>query len=179
MTSGSSPHHKGTRHRFSALAKRVSRRMIGAFSALGLCLGLLSADLYAGSAVITDKQIQARLALMRQQKEALLSLSEMMAGRRVFTPQTAKAARRVLMNNTRKIPKRFAKQRMDPNSYARPEIWVQWQDFEARAEVARQAAKQISANSVNGLRRSLPTMIRACHSCHQTYRTTPNQAITH
>lgn len=159
--------------------KRTCRQLIGAFSALCLCLGLLSADLYAGSAVIADKHIRARLTLMRQQKEALLSLSDMMAGRRVFTAQTAKAARRVLIENTRKIPKHFAKQRMDPNSHARPEIWARWANFETRAEAARQAAKQINASSVNGLRRSLPTMIQACHSCHETYRTTPNRAITH
>ncbi|OIQ36536.1 MAG: hypothetical protein BM558_13800 [Roseobacter sp. MedPE-SW] len=163
------------------MARPRQRRfhIFAALSVLGLCLGLLSADLNAGSAVITDKDIRARLALMREQKAALLTLSDMMAGRRIFHPKPAKAARRVLIENTRKIPRYFAKQQMEANSHAEPEIWTRWQDFETRAQAARQAAKQINAGSVNGLRRSLPAMVQACHNCHQTYRTTPNRAITH
>lgn len=163
-------------------AARRGHRRIQLFAGLGLvglCLGMLSADLNAGSAIITDKDIRARLALMREQKAALLTLSDMMAGRRTFYPKTAKAARRVLIENTRKIPRHFAKQRIEPNSHAQPEIWTRWQDFETRAQAARQAAKQINVGSVNGLRRSLPAMVQACHSCHQTYRATPNRAITH
>jgi len=163
----------------SAHPRWISHRVIGALTALCLSLAMLSADLYAGSAVITDKHIRARLALMRGQKAALLTLSDMTTGRSTFTPQRARAARRVLIENTRKIPKRFAKQRLESNSHARPEIWARWQDFETRAEAARQAAKQINTNSISGLRRSLPTMMQACHSCHQTYRTMPNRAITH
>lgn len=163
-------------HRFPLCIRRRDLSLISA-----LCLGLAahSTDLKAGNAVISDTHVHARMILMRAQKDALLTLSDMMAGRRVFVPKTARAARRVLMENTRRIPKSFAKQRMETNSHARPEIWTHWQDFEARASAARQAARQISASSLQGLRRSLPTMVEACHSCHQSYRRVPNRAITH
>lgn len=159
--------------------RRIVLSRQGAVCIFCLSFGVLGAELTAGSAVITDKHIQARLTLMRAQKDALLTLSDMVAGRRVFEPKTARAARRVLMENARRIPKVFARQRMEVNSHARPEIWTRWQDFEARASKARQAAKQISAGSMKGLRRSLPPLVEACHSCHQSYRTTPNRAITH
>lgn len=174
-----STHRPIWRQVISQSQSRIFQRQTSALSALFLCLVMLAADLNADSAVISDSHIRARLELMRAQKDALLSLSDMMAGRRVFTAKSAKAARRVLMANTRAIPKHFAKHRMETNSHARPEIWSQWQDFENRARAARRAAKQISAGSVAGLRRSLPTMVQACHSCHQSYRTTPNPAITH
>ncbi|WP_122072150.1 cytochrome c [Pseudophaeobacter sp. EL27] len=172
-------HRQRERRKSPARPRWISHRVIGALTALCLSLVMLSADLYAGSAVITDKHIRARLALMRDQKAALLTLSDMSAGRRTFTPQRARAARRVLIENTRKIPRHFAKERLENNSHARPEIWAHWQDFETRAEAARQAAKQINASSISGLRRSLPTMMQACQSCHQIYRTVPNRAITH
>ncbi|MEP4035331.1 cytochrome c [Pseudophaeobacter sp.] len=179
MTSRFNTRPQRTYRKSSARLRWVSDRFIGALTALCLGLMMLSADLYAGSAVITDKHIRARLALMRDQKAALLTLSDMSAGRRTFTPQRARAARRVLIENTRKIPKHFAKQRLESNSHARPEIWAHWQDFETRAEAARQAAKQINASSISGLRRSLPAVMQACHSCHQIYRKVPNRAITH
>ncbi|MEP2718795.1 cytochrome c [Pseudophaeobacter sp.] len=155
------------------------RQLAASASSLCLCLILLSAELSAGSAVFTDKHVQERVTLMQGQKAALTILGEMVAGRRNYDLAAAKAARRSLMASTRKIPKRFSKHRMEPNSHARPEIWTRWQDFTQRAETARLAAKQINAGSLTGLRRSVPAMVQACHSCHQSYRGTPNRAITH
>lgn len=173
------PVQQHSRRRVSLHLKRSGLSLVGALALLCLSLAMFSADLKAGSAVISDDHIRTRLALMRAQKDALLTLSDMAAGRRIFEPKAARSARRVLIGQTRRIPKVFARQRMEVNSHARPEIWVNWQDFEARAAEARRAAKQISAGSMKGLHRSLPAMVEACHSCHQNYRTTPNRAITH
>ncbi|MCD9149317.1 c-type cytochrome [Pseudophaeobacter flagellatus] len=162
-----------------ALHRLALRPIGGLVSALALCLLMLAADLNAGSAIITDKHVRDRLTLMQGQKAALTTLGDMIAGRRTFSPAQARAARRSLISSTRKITKRFKKQRMEPNSHARPEIWSRWQDFTQRAETAQIAAKQLNVGSLNGLRRSIPAMMQACHSCHQSYRRTPNQAVTH
>lgn len=159
------------------IAQRLT--LLGAPAVLCLSLGLSGAGLQAGSATISDEHIRMRLALMRAQKEALQVLSDMMAGRRVYVAKTARAARRELVASSSRISRAFALQRMEVNSHARTEIWTRWQDFEARAAAARQAAKQISPGSLQGLRRSLPAMVEACHSCHKSYRTRPNRAITH
>jgi cytochrome c556 len=161
------------------LFSRLSRRLTGAFCALCLGLLVLTSQLDAGSAIITDRHVQGRITLMTGQKAALITLSDMVAGRTPYNAASARAARRALISATGSIPKRFRKQRMEPNSHARPEIWLQWTDFKQRAETARLMAKEINSRSVTGLRRTIPPMIEACHSCHQTYRGTPNRAITH
>lgn len=147
---------------------------------LGFMLVTLNATaLDAGSAVIEDRHVKERRSLMQGQKAALNTLSDMIAGRILFDASLAREARRNLIAATGKIPRRFRKHRMAPNSHARPEIWTRWQDFEQRADTAQLAARQISSRSLASLRRSLPAMMQACQSCHQSYRRTPNRAITH
>lgn len=148
------------------------------FAALVLTLGIFGVGLQA-SGQITDKHVKDRVTLMTSQKAALTLLSDMVAGRTVFDAPRAKAARRTLIGTTGRIAKRFKKQRRDPNSHARTEIWQHWDDFEHRAETARQSAKQINSKSLSGLRRTVPAMMQACFSCHQTYRSTPNAFVTH
>lgn len=160
-------------------AIRSGLRLIAPCLALLLALSLLGTQLDAGSAVITDRYVKDRRALMQGQKAALTTLSDMVAGRTLFDARLAKAARRDLISSTGRIAKRFRKHRMEPNSHARPEIWTQWQDFGQRADTARLTAKQINSRSLAGLRRSLPAMMQACQSCHQSYRRYPNRAITH
>ncbi|MDE4133457.1 cytochrome c [Phaeobacter sp. QD34_3] len=145
---------------------------------LVLILALVGAQLDA-AAPIADKHVKRRVELMATQKAALTTLADMMAGRIVFDASKAKAARRTLIKSTGDIRKRFKKPRMDPNSHARPLIWQQWRDFETRAARAKDAAKGLSAHTMNGLLRTVPNMMQACLSCHETYRDTPNDFITH
>ncbi len=143
-----------------------------------LIFALIGAQLDA-AAPIGDKHVKRRVELMATQKAALTTLVDMMAGRTVFNAAKARTARRTLVKSTGTIRKRFKKPRMDPNSHARPLIWQQWDDFENRAEDARDAAKQLSTHTLNGLLRTVPNMVQACLSCHETYRITPNDFITH
>lgn len=145
---------------------------------LVLILALVGAQLDA-AAPITDKHVKKRVELMTGQKAAITTLADMMAGRMVFNAAKARSARRSLIKSTGDIRKRFKKPRMDPNSHARPLVWQQWEDFETRAARAEDAAKQISAYTLNGLLRTVPNMVQACLSCHETYRDTPNDFITH
>lgn len=149
-----------------------------ALAGLVLILGVVGADLQA-SGEINDKHVKQRVTLMTLQKASLTVLSDMVAGRMVFDASQAKAARRALINSTGNIVKRFKKPRMDPNSHARPEVWMHWDDFEQRAQFARQSAKQLNSKSLAGLRRTMPAMMQACFSCHQSYRRAPNVFVTH
>lgn len=149
-----------------------------AIAAFFVIAAIFGGSLQAGGQ-ITDKHVRERVTLMGMQKTALTTLSDMVAGRMVFDATRAKTARRTLINATGNIPSYFKKHRMDPNSHARPDIWIHWDDFAQRAETARQSAKALSTRSLNGLRRTMPAMMQACHSCHQTYRNNPNVFITH
>lgn len=141
-------------------------------------LGPWATDL-AAQAPISDRHVKKRVTLMNTNKAALAILSDMMAGRIVFDSAKARDARKALIQSTKSIPKRFRKARMDPNSHAKPAIWTHWDDFTFRAEAAEDAARQLNTRSLAGLRRTLPNMMQACLSCHQTYRRSPNEFITH
>ncbi len=158
--------------------------MIRPTPALALILGLvltlmISAPATTGTPHIADKHIQKRIALMNSQKNALTALTDMSAGRIPLDRQNARKTRRFLIATTASIPKRFRKRRFDPNAHARPEIWTNWKDFELRAKRAEAAAKGLKTRSLDGLRRTLPDLIQACHSCHETYRAHVNEFITH
>ncbi|OED46790.1 c-type cytochrome [Leisingera sp. S232] len=126
-----------------------------------------------------SKQVTRRITLMTTQKAAMDVLTSMMAGRTAFDRDTAQTARRQLIKTTGSIRKRFKKHRMDPRTNARPQIWTAWDDFKARAETTRAAARDLNTWSLPGLRRTLPSLMQSCLSCHKTYRRAPNSFITH
>ncbi|WP_417475885.1 c-type cytochrome [Leisingera sp.] len=123
--------------------------------------------------------VSQRIALMSAQKAAMEVLTGMTTGRTGFDRRKARNARRQLIRSTAAIPRRFRKQHLDPASHARPTIWPSWQDFKIRATRAEKAARALNTRSLTGLRRTLPTLMQSCLSCHQTYRETPNRFITH
>lgn len=145
-----------------------------------LILGLAA----AGSALTAterrmDKHVRARIELMTMQKAAMITLGDMAAGRTAFDAGTARSARRTLIKTTGAIRKAFRKERMDPESNALPALWRYWDDFEQRAGTAGNAARDLNAASLAGLRRTLPGLLHACLSCHETYRATPKEFTTH
>lgn len=127
----------------------------------------------------TSKHVTNRIALMTSQKAAMDVLTGMMAGRSYFDRNKARAARKQLIRSTGSIRKHFKKPRLDPRSNARPLIWHSWKDFKARAEGAEAAARNLNTRSLTGLRRTLPSLMQSCLSCHETYRNTPNSFTTH
>ncbi|WP_245596866.1 MULTISPECIES: c-type cytochrome [Leisingera] len=126
-----------------------------------------------------SKHVTRRMALMTSQKAAMDVLAGMMAGRTYFDRDKARTARRQLIRSTGTIRKHFKKPQLDPRSHARPLIWHAWKDFKARADTAEAAARNLSTRSLPALRRTLPSLMQSCLSCHETYRNTPNSFTTH
>ncbi|UWQ29015.1 cytochrome c [Leisingera sp. M523] len=127
----------------------------------------------------TSKHVTRRMALMTSQKAAMDVLTSMMAGRTYFDRDRARAARRQLIRSTGTIRKHFKKPQLDPRSHARPLIWHAWKDFKTRADTAETAARNLSTRSLPALRRTLPSLMQSCLSCHETYRNAPNSFTTH
>lgn len=62
---------------------------------------------------------------------------------------------------------------MQPPTDARPEIWKNWADFEARAKAAEVASESLAATDVNDAA-AMSSRVRAisesCSGCHERYR---------
>lgn len=138
-----------------------------------LLLGLLATGLLAQSGQIsrvTDSHVRDRMEAMNRNNAALTVLSDMMGARAFFDRARAREARRTLISTTGRIPSLFRKERGDPLSHARPDIWVNWDDFKARAKAAQRAARAVDTGSLPRLRKSLPQLVQACLACHHSYR---------
>jgi cytochrome c556 len=119
---------------------------------------------------VTDRHVRDRMEAMNQNNAALTTLSDMMGARAIFDRTRAREARRTLIRTTGRIPSLFRKERSDPLSHARPEIWVNWDDFKSHARAAQRAARDLDTGSLPRLRKSLPPLIQTCLACHRAYR---------
>jgi len=134
-----------------------------------LILGLLTTASLAQNGV-TNRGVLERMTTMGIARTAVEKLADMMAGRVRFDRKVARAARRELIDALDQIPKVFRKPHSDRLSRASPNIWINWRDFETRAESAERAARRIRINRLGVLRKTLPDMLSACLNCHRTYR---------
>ena len=140
-----------------------------------IVMGLLATILTTASLAqngVTNRGVLKRMITMGIAKTAVGTLAKMMAGRIRFDRKVARAARKELINATQLIPKLFRKPHGDPLSRASLKIWVSWDDFVIRAETAERAARRLRIERLEVLRKTLPDMLNACLSCHQTYRIT-------
>ena len=73
------------------------------------------------------------------------------------------------------IPGLFPPGSMAPGSRARPEIWANKADFDARAADLRDAARQLSAIAATGDKAAFAAQVSVvqarCAACHDKYRT--------
>lgn len=142
---------------------------IATLCVLLLTLAALTSASLAQSGV-ANRHVLKRMNTMASARTAVETLANMMAGRIRFDRNRAHAARRDLIDATRSIPSVFKKPHSDPLSRARPDIWIRWDDFKTRADTAKRAARRLNVDRLGALRSTLPDMINACLSCHETYR---------
>jgi cytochrome c556 len=132
-----------------------------------LFLGLAGA---VAAAEVTDPVVQDRVQLMRGMAEATKALGEMARGQSAFDANAAAEAIGKLAGQAGLIAPRFEPPAQDPNSKARAGIWSNWGDFTAHADRLYDAAMQAEVGSLEALTASLPAVMAACKSCHQSYR---------
>lgn len=165
-------------NRFHPTFKATNRLWLGALPlacvTVMACVGSLSAD-----HGVSNPAVQARVDLMKLQKNALTVMTDMASGRRSFDRKQLRGAREVLKDTTEAIPKHFYSAQFDLHSLARAEIWSQWDDFTQHAQDAEEAVKALNTRSLAGLRRDLPALIQSCHACHQAYKAPGHEFTTH
>ena len=122
------------------------------------------------AAEATDPTVKAWQELMDANAGAAKVLGGMAGGKAAFDPAAAAAARETLIADAKKIPELFKTQATDPKSAAKPEIWANWSDFEAKAKALEDAVTAMDASSLDGVKAGMDAVGGACGACHKAYR---------
>jgi len=139
-------------------------------STFALLVVIVFATMLPAQMGATNAAVLRRMNTMQAANTALTTLGNMSNGRMSFDKGQASAARHNLIIAVRKIPRRFRRNRRDPASHAKPEIWFQWEHFMYNAGVEKRAALAIRVSSLSALQTTLPRMLVACMNCHRTFR---------
>lgn len=142
-------------------------------------LVLLTAILFAaiGVAQAQDNPIKERQAIMKKNGEATKLVSAMLKGE---TPYDAAAAAEA-MNGINGVMDKFVTlfpEGSAEGSDAKPEIWEDKADFEAKAETVKEAAAKAAEAAPGGkdsFQAAFADVGQGCKGCHEKYRVPPKQ----
>jgi cytochrome c556 len=135
---------------------------------LAFVLATAAGAVFAGEA--TDPTVKAWQDLMDANGGAMKTLGGMAAGKADFDAAAAGAAKDALVANAKKITEVFKTQASDPKSAAKPEIWANWSDFEAKAKALEDAATALDASSLDSLKAGMDAVGGTCGACHKAYK---------
>ncbi|WP_299922877.1 cytochrome c [uncultured Pelagimonas sp.] len=133
-----------------------------------LCLGLGTAALAHGG--VKNQAVMERMTLMTDIKEAMAVLGNMAKGKTPHDAAQAEKARNALAKHAAQIPELFETPASDPKSEARPDIWLDWPDFMAKAGAMEEAAKALDPTNLEALRAGMGALGGSCSGCHKPYR---------
>lgn len=138
-------------------------------------LMLMVAGALAGAAFahadVQNAHVKARMDAMSAIGAATKVLGEMAKGSAEFDTDTAQAAIARIATHAAKVPDLFEVEASDPMSEALPEIWINWEDFVARAEALEQVADKLEINAPEDVGPALGALGATCKACHSDYRT--------
>lgn len=149
---------------------RVGKSLGQRFAVFATLAALACATVALAHENIKDRHVVKRVHAMVDARVAVETLSQMMSGRQAFDKLRAREARRDLIVVLDAIPSLFRREHSDPLSFARPDLWRNWDDFRGRAKVAEGAARRLNTRNLDQLKATLPAVISACLSCHSRYR---------
>lgn len=131
-----------------------------------------AASLAAAHEGVRNPAVKARMDAMSEIAKNTKVLGSMAKGERAFDQQTAIAAARAIASGARETPALFRVEEDDPVSEAKPAIWQNFAQFEAKS-LAMEKAAQDAAESIRAPE-DLPVALAAigasCKSCHESYR---------
>lgn len=139
---------------------------------LGLALVAgLAAGVAAAKGERSQPEAQARAELMSDIGRYTKVLGDMANGREAFDATAAAAAQAGLAAAAANMPVVFESEgAADPASDSKAEIWTNWDDFVAKAEVLKVAAEGIDTASVEGIKAGMGAVGGTCRACHTPYR---------
>lgn len=137
-----------------------------------VCLALGSATAALAHEGVQNPAVKARMDGMSAIANNMKTLGQMAKGSSAFHAETARSAAAEIARHAAATPDLFEANETDPKSEARPEIWVRFDDFTAKAveleTIATGAAQSIREPA--DLRATMGTLGASCKACHSDYR---------
>lgn len=145
------------------------------FSARSLVLGLAAASLFATAA--TAGPIEDRQEDMKKVGKAMGQLAAIAKMEAAFDAAVVKAAGETIAESVKEFKNDFPEDSKDgpPETWAKPEIWSNMDDFNAKADKSVEAAMAMAA--VTEEANFMPAMGElggSCKACHENYRRPKN-----
>lgn len=140
------------------------------FATKALVTGLLMSATVVFAGKSTDPDAKARQTLMDTIGMNTGILGNMAGGKASFDAAQAEAAKAALIAAAGMIPAVFEPKGTDAESKAKPEIWINWDDFLADANGLTKAATALDASTVEGVQAGMAGLGGACKDCHTEYK---------
>jgi cytochrome c556 len=142
-------------------------------------LVLLTTMLFAavGSALAQNNPIKERQALMKKNSDATQLVSAMLKGE---TPYDAAAAAEAMTGINGRLDKfvTLFPAGSTEGSAAKPEIWQDKADFDAKAQTVKEAAAKAAEAAPGGkdsFQAAFANVGQGCNGCHEKYRVPPKK----
>lgn len=119
---------------------------------------------------VQDPTVKARMDMMGSNGQNTKILSDMAGDKAAFDADAAAAAKAALMANAADIPAKFEAEADDPVSEARPDIWMNWESFTAKAKDLENAAAALDVATLDSLKAGMGAIGGACKSCHTDFK---------
>lgn len=140
-------------------------------------IGGLAAGGYAIDAIAhmgATGVVKERMELMVSMGKAMKSLNAMVRGKTDLDPDSFAGAARRIQKHSAEMIKMFPKGSMQAPTEARPEIWTDWERFQALASSMEAEAGKLAAAGGSGDRKAIALQFRRvgklCSSCHKDFR---------
>ncbi len=124
----------------------------------------------AGTVAFAQDAVTARKDLMKAQGAAVKVLGDMAKGETAFDAAAAADAKAKLIETAAQIATVFEAEGMGGETKSKPEIWMMYDDFTAKADALTVAAEALDASSLDAVRAGMAGVGGACSACHQAYR---------
>lgn len=140
------------------------------FSTKLIAAGMICLAGVAVAADATDPTVKAREEAMDSMGAAAKVLGSMAQGKMDFDAAKAAEAKSTIVATAAKVPDLFKTEASDPKSSAKPDIWANWSDFEAKAKALGDAANALDPSSLDTVKAGMDAVGGACGACHKAYR---------
>ncbi|MFN3645532.1 MAG: c-type cytochrome [Gemmobacter sp.] len=136
---------------------------------VALCLSLVAGAALAKDGV-TNPVVKERMDLMQTIRKNTAVLGDMAGGKTAFDAAAATEAKTALAAAAAQITAKFEAEEDDPVAEGRPDIWMDFEGFTAKAEALVTAAEAIDVASLDGLKAGMGAIGGSCQSCHEAFR---------